>query len=144
MRAFTGSKGDGAAGCLGRRTTVARRVQLATAVAVLVAGAASALYGLASAGLAGVMEVLLLAPLVLLRALDGLLAPLLGWGALSAVAGEIGRLQRDMLRGTETSLLMAAAGLAAVLLSGTWLCRHRAARCPTRRGAPQLRPHDAG
>ncbi len=103
-------------------------MQFATAVAVLVAGAASALYGLASAGLAGIMEVLLLVPLVLLRSLDGLLAPLLGWGALSAVAGEIGRLQRDMLHGTGESLLMAAAGLAAVLLSGTWLRRHCAVR----------------
>jgi hypothetical protein len=112
---------------------VARRVRHATprhatAVAVLVAGAASTLYGLASAGLAGLVEVLLLAPLVLLRALDSLLAPFLGWGALSVVAGEIGRLQRDMLRGTAEALLMAAAGFAAVLLSGTWLRRHRAAR----------------
>ena len=124
---------------------IARRVQLATAVAVLVAGAASALYGLASAGLTGIMEVLLLAPLVLLRALDGLLAPLLGWAALSVVAGEISRLQRDMLRDTGESFLVATAGLAAVLLSGLWLRRHRAARrrCPARCNFPPLRPHDA-
>ena len=127
MRAFTGSKGNGAAGCLGRRTTTARRVRHATAIAVLVAGAASALYGLASAGLAGIMEVLLLAPIVLLRAFDGLLAPLLGWGALSVVAGEISRLQWDMLRDTGESFLTAAAGLAAVLLSGLWLRQHCAA-----------------
>ena len=128
MKALAGRKGAGVAGCLDWRTAIARRVQFATAVAVLVAGAASALYGLASAGLAGIVEVLLLVPLVLLRSLDGLLAPLLGWGALSAVAGEIGRLQRDMLHGTGESLLMAAAGLAAAVLSGTWLRRHCAAR----------------
>lgn len=128
MKTFVTRKSGSAAGVLARRMAVARRVRHATAVAVLFAGAITALYGLASAGLAGLMEVLLLAPLVLLRLFDGLLAPLLGWGVLSVVAGEIGRLQRDVLRGTAESLLMAIAGLAAVLLSGTWLCRYGAKR----------------
>lgn len=98
------------------------------AVAVLTAGTAAALYGLTSAGLAGLMEVLLLAMLALLRVLDGLFVPLLGRGALSVVSEALGRLQQDVLRHAAGPLLLAAAGLTAATLSGTWLLRQRPRR----------------
>ena len=95
---------------------------------MLVAGAAAALYGLASAGLAGLMAVLFLALFALLHVLDGLLAPLLGPGSLSIVAREIGRLQGAILRDAAEPLLLAAAGLGTAMGAGTWLRRQRTPR----------------